>query len=81
MAWQPNSESLSQLAACLKDSLSGFNKAAQKQAEIVRLHVLLAGSLTLLRIIILPCSRENCAILIRSLLSDAYPSQVVARYQ
>ena len=36
MAWQPNPESLGQLAACLKDSLSGFNKAAQKQAEIVR---------------------------------------------
>ncbi|EMR68925.1 hypothetical protein MGN70_004471 [Eutypa lata] len=35
MAWQPNSDSLSQLAACLKDSLSGFNKAAQKQAEIM----------------------------------------------
>ncbi|KAI4599828.1 hypothetical protein KJ359_001564 [Pestalotiopsis sp. 9143b] len=35
MAWQPSPESLSQLAACLKDSLSGFNKAAQKQAEIM----------------------------------------------
>ncbi|ETS80250.1 hypothetical protein PFICI_07779 [Pestalotiopsis fici W106-1] len=35
MAWQPAPESLSQLAACLKDSLSGFNKAAQKQAEIM----------------------------------------------
>ncbi|RYP66105.1 hypothetical protein DL770_008875 [Monosporascus sp. CRB-9-2] len=35
MAWQPNPESLSQLAACLKDSLSGFNKAAQKQAELM----------------------------------------------
>ncbi|KAI0115509.1 armadillo-type protein [Nemania sp. FL0031] len=33
MDWQPVPESLSQLAACLKDSLSGFNKAAQKQAE------------------------------------------------
>lgn len=33
MDWQPAPESLSQLAACLKDSLSGFNKAAQKQAE------------------------------------------------
>ncbi|KAI1334778.1 armadillo-type protein [Xylariaceae sp. FL0016] len=35
MAWQPNPESLSQLAACLKDSLSGFDKAAQKQAELM----------------------------------------------
>ncbi|KAI0006925.1 armadillo-type protein [Xylariaceae sp. FL0662B] len=31
--WQPSPESLSTLAACLKDSLSGFNKAAQKHAE------------------------------------------------
>ncbi|KAI0471898.1 armadillo-type protein [Xylariaceae sp. FL0804] len=35
MAWQPNPESLSQLATCLKDSLSGFDKAAQKQAELM----------------------------------------------
>ena len=35
MDWQPNQESLGTLAACLKDSLSGFNKTAQKQAEIV----------------------------------------------
>ncbi|CAJ2508129.1 Uu.00g093150.m01.CDS01 [Anthostomella pinea] len=35
MAWQPVPESLSQLAACLKDSLSGFDKAAQKQAELM----------------------------------------------
>ncbi|KAK9422170.1 putative Importin N-terminal domain-containing protein [Seiridium unicorne] len=35
MAWQPAPESLNQLAACLKDSLSGFNKAAQKQAELM----------------------------------------------
>ncbi|KAK6954182.1 hypothetical protein Daesc_004147 [Daldinia eschscholtzii] len=35
MAWQPSPESLSTLAACLKDSLSGFDKAAQKQAEIM----------------------------------------------
>ncbi|KAI1365955.1 armadillo-type protein [Xylaria arbuscula] len=33
MDWQPSPESLTQLAACLKDSLSGFDKAAQKQAE------------------------------------------------
>ncbi|KAH8888832.1 ARM repeat-containing protein [Thozetella sp. PMI_491] len=33
MAWEPNAESLSTLSSCLKDSLSGFNKAAQKQAE------------------------------------------------
>ncbi|KAI0543309.1 armadillo-type protein [Xylaria curta] len=33
MDWQPNPDSLSQLAACLKDSLSGFNQVAQKQAE------------------------------------------------
>ncbi|XXH00457.1 hypothetical protein Hte_006802 [Hypoxylon texense] len=35
MAWQPSQESLNTLAACLKDSLSGFDKAAQKQAEIM----------------------------------------------
>jgi hypothetical protein len=34
-AWQPNPDSLQTLAACLKDSLSGFNKTAQKQAELV----------------------------------------------
>ncbi|KAJ8121921.1 hypothetical protein ONZ43_g1750 [Nemania bipapillata] len=33
MDWQPIPESLGQLAACLRDSLSGFNKVAQKQAE------------------------------------------------
>ncbi|KAK3905928.1 armadillo-type protein [Staphylotrichum tortipilum] len=35
MDWQPNQESLRTLAACLKDSLSGFDKAAQKRAEIM----------------------------------------------
>ncbi|KAK4114887.1 ARM repeat-containing protein [Canariomyces notabilis] len=35
MDWQPNHESLKTLAACLRDSLSGFDKAAQKQAEIM----------------------------------------------
>ncbi|KAI0157776.1 armadillo-type protein [Xylariaceae sp. FL1272] len=35
MDWQPVPESLSQLAACLKDSLSGFDKTAQKQAELM----------------------------------------------
>ncbi len=35
MDWQPNQESLRTLAACLKDSLAGFDKAVQKQAEIV----------------------------------------------
>ncbi|KAK3370133.1 armadillo-type protein [Podospora didyma] len=35
MEWQPNEESLKTLATCLKDSLSGFNKTAQKQAEIM----------------------------------------------
>lgn len=34
--WQPSPESLNQLAAFLKDSLSGFDKNAQKQAELVR---------------------------------------------
>lgn len=34
MTWQPNTESLSQLAVCLKDSLSG-NPASQKQAELM----------------------------------------------
>ncbi|KAK5995885.1 Importin subunit beta-2 [Cladobotryum mycophilum] len=32
-SWQPSQQSLSQLAACLKDSLSGYDKNAQKQAE------------------------------------------------
>ena len=35
MSWQPAPESLRQLAACLKDSLSGFDKNAQKQADLV----------------------------------------------
>ena len=35
MAWQPQQEPLGQLSGCLKDSLSGHNKTAQKQAEIV----------------------------------------------
>lgn len=35
MSWQPAPESLRQLTACLKDSLSGFDKNAQKQAELV----------------------------------------------
>lgn len=34
-SWQPSPDSLRQLAACLKDSLSGFDKNAQKQAELV----------------------------------------------
>lgn len=33
--WQPSPDSLRTLAACLKDSLSGFDKTAQKQAEIM----------------------------------------------
>ncbi|KKA30538.1 hypothetical protein TD95_003626 [Thielaviopsis punctulata] len=32
-SWQPNPESLGQLAQCLKNSLSGFNKTLQSQAE------------------------------------------------
>jgi transportin-1 len=35
MAWQPQEEPLRQLSGYLKDSLSGYNKNAQKQAEIV----------------------------------------------
>lgn len=35
MAWQPASESLRQLAACLKDSLSSFDKQAQQQADLM----------------------------------------------
>ncbi|KAG0646964.1 Importin subunit beta-2 [Hyphodiscus hymeniophilus] len=35
MVWQPQEEPLRQLSSCLKDSLSGYNKNAQKQAEIM----------------------------------------------
>ena len=35
MAWQPQEEPLRQLAGYLKDSLSGHNPAAQKQATLV----------------------------------------------
>mgnify|MGYP005989243859 CR=1 FL=1 len=35
MAWEPAPESLRQLSSYLKDSLSGFDMGAQKQAEIV----------------------------------------------
>ena len=36
MAWQPQQESLQQLAYSLRDSLSGYDRARQKQAEEVR---------------------------------------------
>lgn len=36
MAWQPQQESLQQLAYSLRDSLSGYDRARQKQAEAVR---------------------------------------------
>jgi transportin-1 len=35
MAWQPEKEPLRQLSGYLRDSLSGHNKNAQKQAEMV----------------------------------------------
>jgi hypothetical protein len=35
-SWQPASDSLKQLAACLKDSLSGADPNVQRQAEQVR---------------------------------------------
>ncbi|KAF2194481.1 ARM repeat-containing protein [Zopfia rhizophila CBS 207.26] len=35
MSWQPQEEPLRQLAQCLKDSLSGHDQNAQKQAEIM----------------------------------------------
>jgi len=40
MSWEPNKESLSTLAGCLRDSLSGFDKNAQKSAELVSWTVL-----------------------------------------
>ncbi|PYH79300.1 importin subunit beta-2 [Aspergillus uvarum CBS 121591] len=33
MEWQPQDEPLGQLACCLRDSLNGFDRSAQKQAE------------------------------------------------
>lgn len=38
-SWQPQEEPLRQLSSCLKDSLSGHNKNAQKQAETVSISV------------------------------------------
>ncbi|QPG94088.1 hypothetical protein C2857_004576 [Epichloe festucae Fl1] len=35
MSWQPSPDSVRQLAACLKDSLSGLDKNAQKNAEVM----------------------------------------------
>jgi hypothetical protein len=35
MAWQPQQESLQQLAYSLRDSLSGYDRARQKHAEEV----------------------------------------------
>ncbi len=35
MAWQPQEDGLKQLAEYLRDSLGGFDRARQKQAEIV----------------------------------------------
>ena len=43
MAWEPQEEALKQLSGCLKDSLSGHNKNAQKQAEIVSFFANLDG--------------------------------------
>jgi hypothetical protein len=40
MSWEPNQQSLATLAGCLRDSLSGFDKNAQKAAEIVSCAVL-----------------------------------------
>ena len=37
MAWQPQDEQLRQLAQCLKDSLSGQDQTAMKNAEMVSL--------------------------------------------
>lgn len=36
MEWVPSSEALAQLAQYLRDSLSAHDKAAQKNAELVR---------------------------------------------
>ena len=36
MAWQPQQESLQPLIYSLRDSLSGYDRARQKQAEEVR---------------------------------------------
>jgi len=36
-SWQPAPEFLQQLAACLKDTLNGFDRNAQQQAELVGL--------------------------------------------
>ncbi|KAF2998002.1 hypothetical protein E8E13_007173 [Curvularia kusanoi] len=36
MSWQPEQQTLQQLAQCLKDSLGGHDVAARKNAEIVR---------------------------------------------
>ena len=35
-SWQPNPESLNQLCGYLRDSLTGHDKSAQKNAEMVR---------------------------------------------
>lgn len=35
MAWQPQSGPLNQLAQCLRDTLSGHDIEAQKNAEVV----------------------------------------------
>jgi len=37
MAWQPQDEPLRQLAGYLRDSLNGYDRAVQKQAEQVSL--------------------------------------------
>lgn len=35
MAWQPQEDGLKQLAEYLRDSLGGFDRVKQKEAEIV----------------------------------------------
>jgi transportin-1 len=72
MAWQPQEEPLRQLSTCLKDSLSGHNKNAQKQAEIVR--TVFPGTLEITHIKPYEC------ILITSL-TDACSSKIFARHQ
>jgi hypothetical protein len=36
MSWQPEEQTLRQLAQCLKDSLGGHDPNARKNAELVR---------------------------------------------
>ncbi|KAF2665581.1 ARM repeat-containing protein [Microthyrium microscopicum] len=62
MAWQPSDEPLRQLAQYLKDSLSGQDKTAQKNAEIMLKHAKASPDFTNYLTYLLAASNQPAAI-------------------